>query len=118
MNLDRVETIPEEIVERAVPYMQARMAQLEYFNMKLKRLQTFAMQAVGLLSAAMESDDELDECFDKILRLVPSAESYAVITQRYKEWYVPLFETLHNAARLCSSQMYAEAMEEYLEAVS
>ena len=118
MELDRVETLPEEIVERAMPYMQARTAQLGYFNMKLKRLQTFALQAIGLLSAAFESDDELDDCFDKILRLVPSAESYATITQRYKAWYVPLFETLHSAASQCSSQMYAEAMEEYLEAVS
>ena len=118
LNVDRAENIPEEILERAVPYFSARMAQLEYFNIKLKKLQTFAVQAVGLLSAAMESDDKLDGCFDKILRLAPSAESYAAITQRYKEWYVPLFETLHNAARLCSSQIYEEAMEEYLEAVS
>ena len=116
--LDRVEAIPEEILERAVPYISTRTAQLEYFNMKLKRLQTFALQAVGLLSAAMESDDKLDECFDKILSLAPAADCYAAITQRYKEWYVPLFETLHSAARLCSSQIYEEAMEEYLEAVS
>ena len=118
LNVDRAENIPEEILERAVPYFSARMAQLEYFNMKLKKLQTFAVQAVGILSAAMESDDKLDGCFDKILLLAPSAESYAAITQRYKKWYVPLFETLHNAARLCSSQIYEEAMEEYLEAVS
>ena len=117
LNVNRAENIPEEILERAMPYISARTAELEYFGIKLKKLQTFALQAVGLLSAAMESDDKLDGCFDIILRLAPSAESYAAITQRYKEWYVPLFETLHNAARLCSSQIYEEAMEEYLEAV-
>ena len=67
LNVNRAENIPEEILERAVPYFSARMAQLEYFNMKLKKLQTFAVQAVGILSSAMESDDMMEYLFVPIL---------------------------------------------------
>ena len=118
IGIGRGEEIPEEILERAMPYIQARTAQMDYVNLKLKRMEDFALKALDELKRALDNDVSLDECYEKILSIAPSAESYSVIKQRYKEWYVPLFETLHRAAGLCSSQVYEMAMEEYLEAVS
>lgn len=116
--IGRGDEIPEQILERAIPYISARIAEMDYFNLKLKRMEDFAIMALDELSRALDNDGSLDECYEKILSFAPSAESYSVIKQRYKEWYRPVFETLQSKAQFCSTPVYAEVMGKYVEILS
>ncbi len=118
INTGRGEGLPEELLERSMPYISARSTELEYMSMKLKRMENFALKALDELGRALDGDTELDKCYERILSYAPSPESYSLLKRRHKEFYLPLFEVMKNAARMCSSQMYAEALDEYIEALS
>ena len=115
---DRIEELPEEIIERSMPFISARTTELDYMSRKVKRMEDFAVRALTELNSAFENDNDLDECFESILGYAPSPESYSAARRKYKEFYLPVFKALQEAAEMCSSQIYAEALEEYIEALS
>lgn len=110
--------LPPVTAMSALPYINSRTGIAAANATKYRMLDDFIIKANHELISVKDCTVSADDVFKKIFDIIPSAESFAAVSDPDKKRYLPFFKMLGEKAEACADADYREKIALYTEALN